>query len=56
MNSRYLEIDSTYRDRNKFPLPSNFEIPMAQSARKTLNNAEDPVSLGIPIRAWTCNN
>lgn len=56
MNSRYLEIDSTYRDRNKFPDPSHFEVPIAQSARKTFNNAEDPVSLGVPIRAWTSNN
>ena len=23
-----LQIDSTYRDRTKFPLPSDFDIPM----------------------------
>ena len=55
-NSRYLEIDSTYRDRTRFPTPAEFEIPISQNGRKGINDAVDPVSLGIPIFAWSGNN
>lgn len=55
-NSRYLEIDSTYRDRTRFPSPAEFEIPISQNGRKGINDAVDPVSLAIPIFAWTGNN
>lgn len=52
-NIRYLEIDSTYRDRNRFPLPSNFEVNISQSGTKDRYNAIDPVSLAAPITTWT---
>jgi len=55
-NYRYLEIDSTYRDRTRFPKPGYFEIPISQSGRKNLNNAVDPVALSAPVNAWTSNN
>lgn len=55
-NYRYLEIDSTYRDRTRFPKPAYFEIPISQSGRKNLNNAVDPVALAAPINSWTSNN
>lgn len=55
-NYRYLEIDSTYRDRSRFPKPGYFEIPISQSGRKNLNNASDPVALAAPINSWTSNN
>ena len=44
-NSRisYLEIDSTFRNRNLWPLPGNFEIPISQSGNKNAINASDPV-------------
>ena len=54
-NNRYLEIDSTYRDRNLWPLASEFQIPISQSGRKTMYNAIDPVSTATPIFAWTSN-
>ena len=55
-NTRYLEIDSTYRNRNEWPLPGKFEIPISQTGRKNINNALDPVSLSVPLQVWTSNN
>jgi hypothetical protein len=55
-NTRYLEIDSTYRDRNLWPKAGQFEIPISQSGRKTIDTAVDPVSLSVPEIAWTSNN
>lgn len=47
--TRYIEIDSTYRDRNKWPNPAEFEVLVAQSGRKDKMNADDPVSDSAPI-------
>jgi hypothetical protein len=55
-NTRYLEIDSTYRNRNEWPLPGKFEIPISQTGSKNINNALDPVSLSVPLQVWTSNN
>lgn len=52
-NNIYLEIDSTYRDRNSFPEISNFEIPISQSGQKTKENSVDPVCLSAPVAYWT---
>ena len=54
-NSRYLEFDSTYRNRNEWPLASEFQIPISQSGRKNQSNALDPVCLSTPIMTWTSN-
>ena len=54
-NTRYIEIDSNYRNRNEWPLPSDFEILISQSGRKGKNDAVDPVSDSAPIYAWTSN-
>jgi hypothetical protein len=54
-NLRYLEVDSTYRDRNRFPHPGSFEIPISQTGRKSSKDAIDPVSLGAPVISWTSN-
>lgn len=53
---RYLEIDSTYRDRTRWPLPGNFEIPIDQTGRRGKLDALDPVSLATPTTCWTSNN
>jgi len=55
-NTRYLEIDSTYRNRNEWPLPGKFEIPISQTGSKNINNALDPVSVSVPLQVWTSNN
>lgn len=52
-NARYIEIDSTYRDRTTWPSPANFEVLISQTGRKGPLNAVDPVSLGMPITCWT---
>ena len=55
-NTRYLEFDSTYRNRNEYPEPADFIIPMASSASATgltANEALDPVSLSASIKTWT---
>jgi hypothetical protein len=44
MPTQYIEIDSTYRDRNKFPNPSYFEVPFEQSGAHTRFDAVDPIS------------
>jgi hypothetical protein len=54
-NTRYLEIDSTYRDRNAFPEISQFEIQISQSGRRSKENSIDPVCLSAPIAQWTSN-
>lgn len=55
MSNEYLDIDSTYRDRNLWPLPGQFEIPIAQSGIKQKGEAIDPVSLAEPVAVWSCN-
>ena len=55
-NLRYLEVDSTYRDRNRFPNPGEFEVMISQTGRKDSKTAIDPVSLGAPVISWTSNN
>ena len=55
-NNRYLEFDSSYRNRNDWPLASQFQIPISQSGRKDQFCALDPVCLATPIMTWTSNN
>jgi len=54
-DTHFITIDSTYRDREKFPLPSNFEIEIAQSGTKDKTQARDPVSFSAPIKSWISN-
>lgn len=45
MEKKYLDIDSTYRNRNRFPLPSNFEVLISQTGRKgNVFDSIDPIS------------
>jgi hypothetical protein len=45
-----LQIDSTYRDRTKFLLPSDFDIPMYNSASSsTAKEAKDPIASSYPV-------
>lgn len=54
--TKYLEIDSSFRDRNKNPNVAEFEIPISISGTKGRNDALDPVSLASPILHWKGNN
>jgi hypothetical protein len=55
MNNRYIEVDSTYRNRKLWPLSSEFEILISESGRKGKDQALDPVSFESPIHAWSSN-
>lgn len=48
-NTRYIELDSTYRDRNQYPLPAEFEVQLAQYGSGDRFNAKDPVSKMAPL-------
>jgi len=51
---RYIVLDSTFRDRNRFPLPAQFHVPLSFSSdRGNAAIAMDPVSLAEPIKEWT---
>jgi len=46
---RYLDIDSTYRDRNRYPSQFDFVIPISINGQKpNAQQALDPVSLAFP--------
>ena len=55
MSSGFIDLDSTYRDRNLWPKPGQFEINIAQTGNKEKSNALDPVSLAEPLAVWSCN-
>ena len=50
--ARYLEVDSTYRNRNEWPLPAEFEMLISQTGRKNRSDAVDPVSLASSSFRW----
>lgn len=51
---KYLEIDSTYRDRKAFPNPAVFDVLNFQNGVD--GKAKDPVSLGTPIVTYIPND
>ena len=54
--SNFIEVNSTYRDRNLWPIPGQFEIPISQTGIKNnKNEAIDPVALSEPLVSWTSN-
>lgn len=54
-NIRYLEIDSTYRNREQYPSPSNFEVLISQTGIRDRFHANDPVALSSPLVTWIPN-
>ena len=54
-NARYLEIDSTYRDRKEWPLAADFIMPISQTGRKGKLEAFDSVSDSATITVWKSN-
>jgi hypothetical protein len=52
-NKRYLEFDSTYRNRNEFPNPTRFNVSISQSGTRDAVHALDPVSNSAPIKTWS---
>ena len=54
-NTRYIELDSTYRNRVQWPFPAEFEVPLTQYGDGNQYNAIDPVSDAAPILEFTGN-
>jgi hypothetical protein len=52
-NTRYLEINSTYRNRQLYPQPSSFTVLIAQSGTRDRFKALDPVSNAAPLEVWS---
>lgn len=52
---RYIEFDSTRRNRNEWPEPAEFDLIIAQTGTKDKMTALDPVCLSMPIKNWTSN-
>ena len=55
-NRRYLEIDSTYRNRKLYPKPSQFEVLISQTGIRDKFNAKDPISNSSPLISWSPDN
>jgi hypothetical protein len=55
MSTKYLEIDSTYRNRMLWPLPGSFEVVLSKSGQRDAISAEDPVSEATPLLSFTSN-
>lgn len=53
--SSYLEFDSSYRDRNRWPIAGEFEMPFSQTGRRDKIQALDPVCNSYPLTSWTSN-
>ena len=49
---KYISIDSSFRDRNFYPNPCNFEIPVSQLGYRDKLNSNDPISDMFPILAF----
>lgn len=52
MTTQYLEIDSTYRNRNLWPHPGQFDVFISPSGSKAPENAADPVSRAASRNRW----
>jgi hypothetical protein len=50
---RYIDLNSAYRDRNQYPNPSDFEVPIGVPLANNSYSARDPVSLAQPIKQWS---
>lgn len=48
MSRFYLSLDSTYRNRNEYPHPSNFVALISQSGTRGASTALDPISFAAP--------
>lgn len=54
--TRYIEINSSFRNRNIWPKAADFEILFSENGSTTSQNALDPISLAAPKINWTSNS
>ena len=52
MSTEYLEINSAFRNRKLYPLPSEFVVEIAQSGSKNNFTANDPDCYSAPRQIW----
>jgi len=52
MSTEYFEINSTYRNRNQFPSPADFDIEISQTGTRNNIQALDPVSFMAPRKIF----
>lgn len=53
---KFLELDSNYRDRNRYPYPASFECEISQSGTRGQINAIDPISYAYPQMVFRPND
>lgn len=56
MTQQYIHLDSAYRNRTRFPLPSSFIVPIASNNsiyNPSAIQAEDPISNAYPVYLFT---
>lgn len=54
-NTRYILLDSTYRNREKWSLPAQFEVEVSTTGSRIGAKAQDPLSLASPNLCWKSN-
>lgn len=56
MSKKYIEIDSSFRDRNLYPNVGEFQIQVSQISSKARLDADDPVSDQAPLLVFNASN
>ncbi|ASZ85149.1 169R [Cherax quadricarinatus iridovirus] len=51
--TRYIELDSTRRNRNLWPIPGEFDVPVSNPNYTDRRIYSDPVCAGAPLLSWT---
>lgn len=49
----YIELDSTFRNRTRWPNPGEFEVALSQSGRAQGEQSQDPICVACPVNEWT---
>jgi hypothetical protein len=52
MPKKYLELESTYRNRNLFPNQACFDVQISQSGVHAQGNAVDPITYAYPVKTF----
>jgi hypothetical protein len=52
LNTRYIEVDSTFRNRKEWPEAGQFELLISQTGNKDAKTALDPICSSAPIIRW----
>jgi len=55
-NTRYILLDSAYRNREKWPLPGQFEVEVSTNGSRNGYQSQDPLSLASPNLCWKSND